>query len=197
MCTAIHTVTRAKLFGRTLDLETSYGESVVITPRAFPFSFLRQDPMTRHAAMIGTAHLFEGKPLYYDAVNEYGLAIAALRFADCAVYRHPLSGMRNVASFELIPWILGQCGNITEAEALLHKLNLAELPFSKELPLSPLHWLISDGKRSLTLECTAEGLQIYENPVGVLTNNPPFPMQLFHLSNYLNITRIYPQKKLD
>lgn len=188
MCTAIHTVTRAKLFGRTLDLETSYGESVVITPRAFPFSFLRQDPMTRHAAMIGTAHLFEGQPLYYDAVNEYGLAIAALRFADCAVYRHPLSGMRNVASFELIPWILGQCTDVEEALVLLRQTNLLSDSVHPSLPATPLHWLIADRGRAVTAEPLAEGLRLTDNPLGILTNSPDF----FHHTAYLAVSEALP-----
>lgn len=57
-----------------------------------------------------------------------------------------------------------------------------------DYPLSPLHWMISDKESSLTVECVKEGLKIYNNPIGILTNNPPFDFQMLHLSNYMNLT---------
>ena len=71
-----------------------------------------------------------------------------------------------------------------EARALLEKANIVNIPFSDQLPLAQLHWLVADKTGSITVESTADGLHIYDNPVGVLTNNPPFPQQLFALNNY-------------
>ncbi len=192
MCTAI---SWQQFFGRTLDLEYSYDETVTITPRRFPLPFRRIRTLEYHYAIIGMAYVVEGYPLYYDGVNEKGLAMAGLHFPDNAAYFAEQKEMDNIAPFELIPWLLGQCRDTAEAEVLLQRLNLTEIHFSSELPLSPLHWMLSDGKRSLTIESTEEGLRIYDNPVGLLTNNPPFPMQLFHLSNYLNLTREVPQNR--
>lgn len=42
------------------------------------------------------------------------------------------------------------------------------------------------------MESTADGLHVYDNPVGVLTNNPPFPMQMFSLNNYLHLSPKQP-----
>ena len=39
----------------------------------------------------------------------------------------------------------------------------------------------------------ADGLHIYENPTGVLTNNPPFPQQLFALNNYMHLSAKQPE----
>jgi len=41
----------------------------------------------------------------------------------------------------------------------------------------------------------AEGLKVYDNPVGVLTNNPPFPQQMFMLNNYMNLSPRQPENK--
>ncbi len=192
MCTAI---SWQQYFGRTLDLEYSYEETVTITPRRFPLPFRRMPALERHYAMIGMAYVAEGYPLYYDAVNEKGLAMAGLNFPGNAVYRAEQAIAENIASFELIPWLLGQCATVAEAQARLAGLNLADFPFSDALPPSPLHWILSDEARSLTIEATADGLQIYENPVGVLTNNPPFPMQMMHLANFMNLTRDVPENR--
>ena len=96
--------------------------------------------------------------------------------------------MDNVATFELIPWILGQCGNISEVRVLLEHMNIWNENFSRELPAMPLHWMVSDREETIVLEAVSDGLKIYDNPVGVLTNNPPFDFQMFHLSNYMNVS---------
>lgn len=195
MCTAITYQTGDHYFGRTLDLEYSYREQVVVTPRKFPF-FLRTKGKTEtHYAIIGMATVAQNYPLYYEAANEWGLAMAGLNFPQNARYFDPISGRDNIAPFELIPWILGQCRNLEEAQALLKKINLCAIPFSKELPLSPLHWLLTDREGAITLESVADGLKIYENPVGVLTNNPPFPYHMTHLCDYMGLTRQIPENR--
>ena len=188
MCTAANYKTKDHYFGRSLDYEHSYHETVTITPRNFSFHFRKVRTLTTHYAMIGTAFVVEDYPLYYDAVNEKGLAMAGLNFPDNADYKPEAGGMDNVASFEFIPWVLGQCADLAEVRRLLARLNLVDIAFSKELPPSPLHWIISDREGSLTVESMKEGLRVYDNTVGVLTNNPPFDMQMFNLNNYMSLS---------
>lgn len=192
MCTAISYKTKNHYFGRNLDLDYSLGEGVIVMPRSFPFP-LRNAPLPeKRYALIGTGIIREETPLFYDATNEKGLSIAGLNFVGNAVY-YPLSGtLLNIAPFELIPWVLFQCRNVREAKELLQKTNIAALDFSKDFPAAELHWLISDEKENLVLECTAEGMKLYDNPLGVLTNNPPFPFQLFLLNNYMSLSNQPP-----
>ena len=138
--------------------------------------------------MIGMAYVADNYPLYYDAVNEKGLGMAGLNFVGNADYKQNVPGKDNVAQFEFIPWILSQCATVQEAKALLEKINLVSIAFNKDLPVAQLHWLIADRSHAITLESVEAGLRVYDNPVGVLTNNPPFPMQMFNLNNYRNIS---------
>lgn len=188
MCTAITYCTKDHYFGRNLDMDFSYHEEVLITPRNYCFSFRRIKPVAKHYAMIGMGIVVDGFPLYYDATNEKGLSIAGLRFPQNAVYMPLQQGKDNVASFELIPWILGQCGSVKEVKQLLKGMNLWQENFSKDRPAAPLHWMISDREASITLECVKEGIRVYDNPVGVLTNSPAFDIQMFHLNNYMNLS---------
>lgn len=188
MCTAMSYQSHDRYFGRTLDYEVSFGESVVNTPRKFPISYRELPRMERHYAMVGMATVAEGMPLYYDAVNENGLAMAGLLFAGYGTYAPYAEGKKNVASFELIPWVLGQCADLREVRLLLEQSNLRALSFSKSLPATPLHWMISDRTRSIVVESVREGLRIYENPVGVLSNSPPFDRQLLRLEDYTRLT---------
>ena len=195
MCTAV--LYKNRYFGRNLDYHHSFGESVVTTPRDFPFLFPEGQELRQHHAIIGMAHVSENYPLYYDGMNEKGLAMAGLLFAGNAVYHKSAAGKDNIPSWTFIPWILGQCESVDEAEELLQRLNLTDVPFSEALPPSPLHWMIADGERSVVVESTEEGLRVYENPVGVLTNNPPFPFHLENLNQYLNLTAKEPENRFS
>ncbi len=188
MCTAVSFKTKDHYFGRNLDLEFSYQETVTITPRKKPFHFRKVAAMEEHYAMIGMAYVVGDYPLYYDAVNEKGLGMAGLNFPGLADYKPEAPDKDNIAPFEFIPWILGQCATVAEARVLLERMNLADINFSEQLPHSPLHWMISDRESSIVVESVKDGLKVYEDPVDVLTNNPPFDMQMFYLTNYMNLS---------
>lgn len=195
MCTAMTLQTKDHYFGRNLDLDHSYDESVIITPRNFPLPFRCLPSLRRHYALIGMAVIADGYPLYYDATNEHGLSMAGLNFPGNAVYLPIDQSQDNVAPFEFIPWILAQCKTIEEAKNLLSTINLARISYSDALPLTDLHWIISDRQSSIVVEPMESGVAVYENEVGVLTNNPPFPQQLRNLVNYANITPYAPKNR--
>lgn len=134
--------------------------------------------------MAGMAALFDGKPLFYDAVNEHGLFIAALNFAESAAYFPKKEGFINLASFEVIPFVLGRCSNAKQAENLLKKVNITNESFSSELPNTPLHWFVADKESAFALESLSDGLHIKNDPAEVLTNEPPLDFHLRNLSNF-------------
>ena len=193
MCTAATYQTKDFYFGRTLDYEFSYGDQIAITPRNYPFSFRHAGEMNTHYAIIGMAHVAGNYPLYYDAINEKGVGMAGLNFVGNAAYADVTSDRDNVAQFEFIPWILSQCATLSEVQTLLERMTLVDTPFSEQFPLAQLHWIISDQTGSITVESMADGLHIYENPTGVLTNNPPFLQQLFALNNYMHLSAKQPE----
>ncbi len=197
MCTAATYKTKDFYFGRTLDYEFSYKDEVTITPRNFPFHFIEKGNIDTHYAIIGMAYVTENYPLYYDAINEKGLAMAGLNFVGNAVYKEKIEGYDNIAQFEFIPWLLSQCATVREARGLIEKMNLLNIPFNDKLPLAQLHWIIADNERAITVESVKEGIKIYENPVGVLTNNPPFDKQMFELNNYMHLSTKSPENKFS
>lgn len=197
MCTAATYKTADFYFGRTLDYECSYGEEITITPRNFVFSFRNMGTVKSHYAMIGMAHIAENYPLYYDAVNEKGLAMAGLNFVGNAHYHEMMPDKENIAQFEFIPWILCNCASVNEAQHLIENINLLNIPFNSRMPIAQLHWMISDRNKTITVESVAEGIRVYENPVGILTNNPPFDEQLFQLNNYMHLSPKTPQNNFS
>lgn len=193
MCTAATYKTKDFYFGRTLDYEFSYGDEVAVMPRNYPLNFRFNGCLTKHYAIIGMAHIVGDFPLFYDAVNEKGLCMAGLNFVGNAYYRGEIKGKDNVAQFEFIPWILSRCATVNEAKRLLENINITNTPFSDKLPVAQLHWIIADKNGAITVESVKEGIKVYDNPVGVLTNNPPFLEQMSRLNDYMGLSPRQPE----
>ncbi|MDE6401246.1 MAG: choloylglycine hydrolase [Clostridiales bacterium] len=188
MCTAAKYISGDFYFGRTLDIWCTYGEEVVITPRRRRFSYRDAGCVQAHYAMLGIGCVRDGYPLYYDAVNEKGLVMAGLNFAGYAVYNKPVSCKDNIAQFEFIPWILGGCATVADARRAIARINITDTAFDSQMPTAQLHWIIADRNETIVVECTTSGLNVYDNPVGILTNNPTFPEQLLYLNNYMRLS---------
>ncbi len=189
MCTALSLKTKDHYFGRTLDIDRSYGEEVAIMPRRFPLAFRTMGECKEHFAMMGMATFAGDYPLFYEATNERGLSMAGLNFPGNAYYSPMKEGTDNIAPFEFIPWILSKCQSVSEARVLLSRLNLADIPFSDALPPAPLHWMISDREESITVEAMRSGLRVHDNPIGIMTNNPPFEHQMKNLEKYKHLRK--------
>ncbi len=195
MCTAAAWKANHFYFGRTLDHTCAYGESITVTPRNFPLTFRHIPQLSSHFAIIGMAHVAGGYPLYYDGVNEKGLAMAGLNFPHSAHYEKPRPGAQNVAQFEFLPYILGTCENLEQAQKALKSIRLVDTPFSEALPTATLHWIIASREGAVVVEATRDGLCVYENPVGVMTNEPPFPEHLFRLRDYMQLSPRQPENR--
>lgn len=195
MCTCIDFHTKNHYFGRNLDLEYRFNESVAITPRNYEFPLKNGNVIRTKHAMVGIASVIENYPLYAEASNEKGLSMAGLYFPGNACFFPEQQDRLNLAPYELIPYFLGLFSTITEIREALSGLNITDRPFAENLPLTELHWMMSDEKECIVLEQTGDGLHIYDNPIGVMTNNPTFPYHLANLNNYLNLTPHYAENR--
>jgi choloylglycine hydrolase len=202
MCTAISDVGIYHFFARTLDVEESFGARVVIMPRAFKLEFIYEGVLKDHLFMIGAARISDGMPLFFDGVNEAGLCAAALSFPESVYLKRSESG-KSLASFEVIPYVLSSCRSVDEARRVLSSVTVTDDSFGLGLPATPLHWLFADRRGAICVEQGADGVKIYDNPIGVLTNSPPFPYhtqrlrELLHLSPAMPKNTLLPTKKLE
>lgn len=192
MCTAIW---NGGYVGRNLDIDRSYSAELIITPRKKPISFKGTATAASHYAMVGIGVMSNGYPLYFDAMNEKGLYVAALNYVGNASYHKSQSDKINLAPYELIPYLLAHCRSVREARRDLESIQIIDTPFSPDLPVAELHFFVADKNGAITVEPDSDGLKIYDNPVGVLTNNPPFPVQLLNLSDYMGLTNAPAQNR--
>ncbi len=193
MCTALQL---SSLCGRTLDLDYSYNEKVIVTPRGLSLSFRHEGTLKTRFAMLGVGLWQAGLPLYYDALSEAGLYMAGLNFPKSAVYLPKRVGLCNLASFELIPRLLSSCESLEEALFFLERVNLTPESVSERLTATPLHFFLADKERAVAIEPLQEGLRVTEDPFGVLTNEPDLSFHEAHLATYMDLSPAPPHNTL-
>ena len=179
-------------FGRNLDWSVGYGQKVVVTPRGFLYdsAFLGQ-MSPKHGAIIGMAIVAENKPLYFDCANEAGLGIAGLNFPGYAAYEESaVDGKTNVAAYEFPLWVVMNFDTVDEVEKALKDTAIVAKPVNDQYPVSQLHFIIGDAKRSIVVEYTERGMEIFKNDVDILTNQPGYGWHKENLRNYMNL---FPQ----
>ena len=185
MCTAFAIKNDNTLyFGRTLDLEYNYNEKIIFTPRNFPLTFRYSKKINNHYSFFGIGIIENNYPLYYDACNEYGLCIAGLNLPFSTEYNTFSNFKINLCSFEIIPYLLSSCKTTYEVKTLLKKCNITNDKFNDNYSTTKLHYMISDNNSSIVIEIINKNIIIYDNPVGVLTNEPSFPSNLEYLNNF-------------
>ena len=197
MCTAIRfTDAQGNLyFGRNLDWSFSYGEHVVITPAGYAVKtspFGATDKVGH--PIIGMGIVEEGTPLYFDCANTAGLAVAGLNFPGYARYEaEAVEGKTNVSSWEFPLWVAANFDTVDEVEAALPDTAIVDAPLNDKFPTSLLHWIVGDATRSIVVEYTAEGMQVFHDEADVLANQPGFAYHAENLRSYLNLTSDVPE----
>ena len=178
MCTAISFHSSPFLFGRNLDLDRRYDESIVCLGRRFAFPYRYSTAREGGFAIFGTATVNCGIPMFYDAVNEAGLYMAGLNFPKSAGYGTLSDEKSNLLIHELIPFVLSRCRSVNEALGVLGKIRIVDEAFSPQYPVAKLHFFVADKNQSVAAEPMAGKMFLAENPYGVLTNDPPLPEHL-------------------
>ena len=191
MCSGIRFTDKAgnMFFGRNLDWSFSYGERVVITPANYqlpsPFGAM---PQTRFH-LIGMGITAQGIPLYFDCATDQGLAVAGLNFPGFAAYEpQAVEGRTNIAAYEFPLWVASQYKTVDEVEANLADVAIVGKAPIEQLGVAQLHWIIADAQRSIVVEYTEAGLQVFHDDVDVLTNQPGFAWHRENLRSYLNVS---------
>ncbi|MGG7213503.1 choloylglycine hydrolase [Clostridium nigeriense] len=201
MCTALTLKTKDgyHLFGRNMDIEFSFNQSVTLVPRNFSYVNRATDKKEKTKyAMIGMGTIIDNHPCYAEAMNEKGLACAGLNFPKYSHWHEEtMEGKINIPPYDLILWIVGRFESIAELRKELENIHLVGKPINENTPLPTLHWIVSDSKGDcIVIENTIEGLKIFENKVGVLTNAPTFDWHITNLVQYMKVSPTQPSETI-
>lgn len=182
-------------FGRNLDWTKGYGQKVVLTPRNYQYkSAFLGEMQPKNGAIIGMAIVAENTPLYFDCANEAGLGVAGLNFPGYAHYeKDAVDGKTNIAAYEFPLWVTMNFATVDEVEEALKNSTIVAKPINDQFPVSELHFLIGDATRSIVVEYTEKGMEVFHNNVDVLTNQPGYAWHEENLRNYINLSPEHPE----
>lgn len=198
MCTAIAMNCKEhSYFGRNMDIPFFFNQHPILIPKAFSY-LNRAENTIQHIqkTILGMGAIIDGHPAMADAMNENGLACAGLNFAGYACFDSVKSEEKdNVTPYDFILWALSGHDTVEDIKNDISSINLVSVPINGKTPVSQLHWMLSDKNgNSVVVECTEKGLNLYDNPVGVMTNNPEFPWHLTNLREYMKLSSQHPSE---
>lgn len=192
MCTglALETKDGLHLFGRNMDIEYSFNQSIIFIPRNFKcVKRSNKKELTTKYAVLGMGTIFDDYPTFADGMNEKGLGCAGLNFPIYVSYsKEDIEGKTNIPVYNFLLWVLANFSSVEEVKEALKNANIVDIPISENIPNTTLHWMISDitGK-SIVVEQTKEKLNVFDNNIGVLTNSPTFDWHVANLNQYVSL----------
>lgn len=194
MCTGLtlRTEDGHTLLGRNMDLEYYFNQGVHIVPRNYAYKnhVTGEECHTKYAFITMATLLGDEKhPAVADGMNEKGLGCAGLNFPDYIYYApHTEPDKINIGPYDMMLWILSQFDSVAALNEVLPNLNLVKQPFDQNTPIATLHWIVKDTTGAcIVIESTPNGLNVYDNLVGVLTNAPGFDYHLTNLNQYVGL----------
>jgi choloylglycine hydrolase len=130
-----------------------------------------------------------GLPHFSEGMNDAGLAVSALWLPEFTEYPDlsPENYSYALAPWELVTWALGSFETVNEFKEALSGVHVWNAPLP-DGSFTPLHYIIYDAMGDcVVVEYVGGELNIYDNPLGVMTNAPPFSWHIINLQNYINL----------
>ncbi len=129
-----------------------------------------------------------------DGMNERGLIVGLLIFngSQYQVPRDDVERKKTIAYWQLANYLLSNFANVDEVKkALANDIVVADvaLPASAGLGARiPVHFAVHDAEGdALVVEYIDHKLHVYDNPLGVLTNDPSFKWQMENVTFYTDL----------
>lgn len=193
MCTSILQIAKdgSHILARTMDWHALYVQPLFV-PRNFQWQGLYDNEVhTNRYAMIGGGGAHDREIDVSDGVNEMGLSVQKLTFANGSnLVETPTPGQVHLAPYEFSFYLLGHYASVADIEAHIDEIQLMTNQFAvNDIGHSELHFAVVDRTgRTVVIEPTHFPMKVRENPLGVVTNSKDFELQLERLGQYVNYT---------
>lgn len=190
MCTAINFLNQKheNVFGRTMDFHYTLDPRLVAFPAGASWENTLGQICTDRYGIAGIVRHSRNIYIMFDGVNEKGLAGGTLYFRGYSDFPQPSQqgDKSQIPALDFLHYALGSCMSLDDLRLLLTESILVGIRDSLTGTIAPIHWMFTDlSGESLVVEQTRSGLNVYENPVGVMTNSPDFSWQMTNLRNYM------------
>ena len=187
------------LWGRNLDFNRlTEGTKIIFTPRKITYYTCGNsaennvDTSSQQVAIYATVgtgfSMLPSSPVLYDGMNEKGLMGGQLYYRNFAYFGDEIKNNTiKVQPPFIVFHILAQCATIVEAiDKLQNEISIINMPMFGTVPT--IHWAFSDRSGEMVIvEPDKNGLSVYRNSVGVMTNSPSYAWHRLNLLNYVGI----------
>jgi choloylglycine hydrolase len=181
------------IYARTMESAVDFLSNLIIVPRGKPYVGLLAEKTaglkwTTKFGFVGPNAF--GLPYICDGLNEQGLAVGHFVFTGFAQYQaRPADTSRSIDCAEVGTFLLGTCRDVPEAVKTLRSVCVVQAGSTPgELAAHRYHYFVHDAQgRCAVIEYVAGQMHVHDNPLGVLTNSPPFDWHLINLRNYVHL----------
>lgn len=197
MCTSfkIKATDNSVVIGRTMEFAIDLKSQLTILPRGYQYKGTapnNQPGMTWQGKYGVVGMNSFGIDSLSDGINEAGLFFCVLYLPGFSKYQEIPAGQESKALSQLLDlsnYILSTCATIAEVKQALANVLVWGTDVPQAGGVIGLHYAVHDaGGNSIAVEYVNGELQIHDNPIGTLTNSPPFEWHMLNLGNFVNLS---------
>lgn len=206
-CTAFQLESQAgdRVYCRSMEFGFPFHSKVLVVPRGTEYTGTA--PHGRAGLAWRTKHGVVGlnvniaPTIVADGMNEKGLVVGMLYLPGYSQYlaADAAKTAKTIGSWEVAIYLLSTCADVEECVTeLTTNVHVAQQEFPPFKQVLPVHYWIGDASgRVVIAEYVGGKLAIHRNPLGTLTNSPPFDWHQINLSNFVNLSPVnVPSEKL-
>lgn len=179
-----------EFFARTQEYFVEYDFAGVQFPRNYEVPIAASNWTTKYSVMgVGVLYNDQMTPAVLDGINEYGLSVVSHYFADeydyATLEEIKEAGKMPVCPEQFIFYLLSMCKDVDDVKETLQKVSIPNFSLVQSEAL-PQHFCAKDASgKSIIIEPSVKlGFNVFDNEVGVMTNNPTYDWHLKNLRNY-------------
>lgn len=208
-CTAfqLQSLDHSWVYFRSMEFGFPFNSQAIIVPHGTEFAGATPDGKNgglKWSAKYGFVgmNVDIAPNIVADGMNEKGLVIGMLYLPGYSEYLppDPAKADRTIGSWQVADYLLSTCSTVAEARAVLEKesVYISQQIFPPFKQLLPVHYYIADSTGAVLIAEFVNGkLRLHDNPIGILTNSPPFDWQTINLGNFVNLSPVnVPQANL-
>lgn len=195
-CTGIRLIAQdgSVIHARTLEFGIDLDSSILMIPRGYARTGTTPDGKpglawkTKYASVGANG---AGLPILLDGLNEKGLATGTFYFPGTAGYM-PYTAAdagKTIAQWEVGSYLLENFATVAEVKANIANITVAGVVLKAWGFAPEAHYIVHDATgQSAVIEYVGGKLNLYDAPLGVITNSPAFDWHMTNLRNYLNFS---------
>lgn len=179
------------IYGRTMEFAFPIDSDLIVIPRNYALAADVPDGKTWKAKYAAVGMNAFGVTALADGMNEKGLTGGVLYFPDFAAYTDPADAKaeNSLAPWDLLSWALTNFETVAEVKDALNSIAVVSVKQKEMGIVPPLHYTLHDATgASIVIEPVDGKLKVHDNPIGVMTNSPPFDWHLTNLRNYVKLS---------